>query len=90
MSTSPSPTKNRGRLLSWFASGMSTRHITAPAVPAKIKGMRRPMRVCVRSESTPNSGSMNRASTLSSAITAPDHVSPMPKVYFRIRGMIPS
>ena len=52
--------------------------------------MRRPMRVWVRSDSAPNSGSMNSASTLSSAITTPLRASPAWKVFFRIRGMMPS
>ena len=48
---------------------------TAAAVPPRMKGIRRPILVSVRSEMAPNRGSRNRASTLSAAIMAPETVS---------------
>ena len=63
---------------------------TAQAVPNSMKGMRLPRRVLVRSDSLPNSGSRNRASTLSAAMIAPETLSPMWKVSRRISGMMVS
>ena len=57
---------------------------TAAPVPARMKGIRRP----TRSLRAPNRGSMNRARMLSRDMTKPDMVSPRPKVFFRIRGIM--
>ena len=53
----------------------------------QMYGMRRPTRVRVLSLSLPNSGSMNSASTLSSAMTTPMSVSSTAKVSFKISGI---
>ncbi len=60
----------------------------AQPVPNKIKGMRFPMRVFVRSEMEPNSGSRNSARMLSAAMIAPENVSFKWNVLVRIRGMM--
>ena len=49
--------------------------MTAAAVPHRMKGMRRPIRVCTRSERLPKTGSMKTASTLSMAMMPPEMVS---------------
>ena len=49
----------------------------AAIVPNTMNGMRRPSFDVQRSDSRPNSGSMNSASMLSSAIITPDTLSPM-------------
>ena len=59
--------------------------MAAAAVPPTIKGMRRPMRVLVLSDSAPKNGSKNSASTLSAAIMAPAKVSFSLKVSVRIK-----
>lgn len=63
---------------------------TAPTVPPRIKGIRRPSRLRHRSDSAPKKGSMNRASTLSMAMMTPETVSPTPKLFLRISGTTPS
>lgn len=62
--------------------------ITALIVPKMIKGVRFPNRVSTRSERAPNKGSRKSASTLSKAIMVPVKVSPMPKVFSKIKGMM--
>ena len=59
--------------------------MTAAAVPPTIKGIRRPMRVLVLSDSAPKNGNKNSANTLSAAIIAPAKVSFSLKVSVRIR-----
>ncbi len=76
------------RFPSLSATGSRSRKMKAEPVPARIKGIRLPMGVLIRSESVPNSGSRNRARTLSAAMIAPVSVSPRWKVFLRIRGMI--
>ena len=61
--------------------------MAAAAVPPTMNGMRRPMRVCVLSDSAPKSGSKNSASTLSAAMMAPAKVSLSLKVSVKIRVM---
>jgi len=56
------------------------RSIAEAAVPKMMNGMRLPILVSVRSDNTPNNGSMNSASTLSSAMITPVQVSPSPNV----------
>ena len=58
----------------------------AQPVPKRMKGIRLPRRVSVRSEMPPKMGSRNRASTLSAAMMAPEKVSFRWKVLVRIRG----
>ena len=60
--------------------------MTAQPVPKRMKGMRLPIFVEVRSESEPKNGSRNRARMLSAAIIAPENVSFMWKVFVRISG----
>ena len=69
------------------AKGRNSMAMTAAAVPHRMKGIRRPIRVCTRSERLPNSGSMNTASTLSMAMMPPEMVSLTWKVFFRISGI---
>ena len=87
ISTQPSPAKNSTRLFCRSARGRIARHTTAATVPPTMYGMRRPTRVRVLSLSLPNSGSMNSASTLSSAMTTPMSVSSTAKVSFKISGI---
>ena len=61
--------------------------ITAPAVPPRMKGVRRPTFVSRHlSDRLPNRGSRNRARMLSAAIITPVRDSSMWKVSRRIRG----
>ncbi len=53
-----------------------------------MKGILFPSLVSTRSDRLPNSGSKNRASTLSAAIMVPVTVSPSPKVPCSISGII--
>ena len=59
--------------------------MAAAVVPPTIKGIRRPMRVCVLSDSAPKNGSKNSANTLSAAMMAPANVSFNLKVSVKIR-----
>ena len=68
--------------------GMNSIDAAASAVPAMMKGMRLPSGVFVRSESAPKTGSSTSAKTLSIAMTTPDMVSPMPKLFLRISGIM--
>ena len=56
-------------------------------MPRRMKGIRRPILVLVRSESAPNSGSRKSARMLSSAMIAPEIVSFRRNVSVRILGM---
>ena len=62
----------------------------AHSVPTMIYGIRRPMRVLVRSESAPKKGRRNSANTLSNAMMAPEIVSLIWNDSLRIKGMIES
>ena len=74
--TKPARVAGEGWLAYWLSSiGSRFISITAAAVPPRMKGIRRPILVSVRSEMAPNRGSRNRASTLSAAIMAPETVS---------------
>ena len=57
-------------------------------VPITMYGVRLPKRDLFLSERAPNSGSMNSASTLSSAMTTPDQPCCMPNLSVRIFGMM--
>jgi hypothetical protein len=87
-STIPRAIKNIGRLFNLSAKGKKAIHMTAINVPKMIKGVRLPSLVSTLSDKAPNKGSIIRASTLSMAIIAPVKVSPTPKVFFSISGMI--
>ena len=78
------------RCRSWALStkDSATSAQAAISVPSTMKGVRRPLRWVHLSEIAPNSGSINRASTLSSAMITPDHVWLMPNLLVRIRGMV--
>ena len=54
----------------------------------KIKGIRFPIGVLILSDNEPKSGNKNSAKTLSAAIIAPVMVSPTPKLFFKIKGII--
>ena len=72
------------------ASGSRKDSKAAATVPQKMKGILRPHLVFVLSDNDPNSGSINTASTLSSAMITPETASFTSKVCFRINGTIPS
>ena len=78
------------RCRSWALStkDSATSAQAATSVPITIKGVRRPLGLVHLSDRCPNSGSMNSASTLSSAMITPDHVWLMPNLLVRIRGMV--
>src|SRR5699024_11208466 len=86
--TKPARVTGEGWLAYWLSS-IGSRFIStaAAAVPPRMKGIRRPLLVSVRSEMAPNRGSRNRASTLSAAIMAPETVSLSWKVPARISVM---
>ena len=65
-----------------------TNAATAMIVPITMYGVRLPKRDLHLSDSAPKIGSMNSASTLSSAITTPDQPCAMPNLSVRILGMI--
>ena len=65
-----------------------TKAIAATSVPMRIKGVRLPSLLLCRSEIAPKSGSINRASTLSRAIIAPEAVWERPNLLVRISGMV--
>ena len=75
-SSSPRNTRNTGIGYRSMTTGIITIRTTAAAVPARIKGILRPIFVWHRSDRAPKNGNRNRASTLSIAITTPAQVSP--------------
>ena len=68
--------------------GISVMNNTAITVPPTINGIRFPNFVFTLSEKVPKSGSKNKAKTLSTAIMAPVKVSPISKVFCKIKGMM--
>ena len=68
ISSSTSTVMNAARRPGTSIFGRISIRMTAASVPPTMNGMRLPKRVLYLSESRPNSGSMNSASTLSSAI----------------------
>ena len=88
MSTSARPMKNSARFSVRSASGRRNMNSSAPMVPPRMYGMRRPMAVRVLSLNLPNIGSMTSARMLSMAMTTPVSVSSTWNVYFRMRGMM--
>ncbi len=83
-----SAAKNKTRLPLLSAAGRISIKITASSVPHAIKGILLPIFVSTLSDSAPKTGSKNNANTLSAAISAPVTVSPSPKVFCKISGMI--
>ena len=81
-------TTNSTRLCRLSAMGSSSIKITARTVPASMNGVRFPSGVSTLSESVPNTGSRKSARTLSIAISTPVTVSPSPKVFCRISGIM--
>ena len=79
---------NNGRFLLLSAVGSKKSNMQARAVPVKIKGILFPIGVSILSERVPKTGSRNRASTLSAAIMVPVNVSPIPKLFFKIKGIM--
>ena len=83
-----SMTMKSARFLMFAAMGRKIIKMTERMVPTKMKGVRLPRLVMTLSDSAPKMGSMNSAKILSSAMIAPDRVSPILKKYFRIKGMM--
>ena len=72
------------------ASDSTASRMAAASVPNRMKGVRLPRRLRHLSEIAPKSGSMNSASTLSSAMMIPLLACDMPNLSVRILGMMAS
>ena len=78
---------NNGKFLLLSATGSKKSRIHASVVPSKINGIRFPIGVLTLSERVPKIGNKNKAKILSAAIIAPVNVSPIPKLFFKIKGI---
>ena len=81
-------TMNSVRLRPFAAAGSISIKTTERIVPTSINGVRFPRLLFTRSDHAPNTGSSIRAKILSRAIIPPDRVSPMPKKYLSMRGIM--
>lgn len=79
---------NQMTFLLFAASGSISMNITASMVPIKMNGVRFPLLWLILSDHAPKIGSIIRAKILSRAIMAHESVSPIPKKYLSISGMI--
>ena len=81
-------TTNKDKFLLLSATGSKKSRTHAKVVPVKINGILFPIGVSTLSEMEPKSGNKNKAKILSAAIMVPVNVSPIPKLFFKIKGII--
>ena len=76
------------RLRPLAAAGSSSMKMTASIVPTNMKGVLLPLLWFILSDHAPKMGSIINAKILSSAIIAPEAVSPISKKYLSMSGII--